>query len=132
MKDAGIHSINQAQNGLLLCPNCYASFDKLNHYIDYVDKKLVVKVVNYSNDPSNWEMRMDCLKAKRDINKKYLTDNRIALEMHKRACLIWRMVGGYESDDEEIDEDESDPVFQKEEMIIKWIASVDKLSSEVM
>ena len=154
MKDAGIHSMNQVQNGLLLCPNCYSSFDKLNHYIDYVDMKLVVKVVNYSNDPSNWEMRMNCLKAIRDINKKYLTDNRIAvenngemalyfninnqelqpsiiaLEMHKRACLIWRMAGGYESDDEEIDEDESDPVIQKEEMIIKWIASVDKLSSE--
>ena len=52
---------HQVQNGLLLCGNCHDEFDQLQRYVDVVDDKLVVKVVNHSvlgNDDKHrdWEI----------------------------------------------------------------------------
>ena len=43
---AGLKQKHQVQNGLLLCSICHGQFDKLKRYVDVVDDKLVVKVVN--------------------------------------------------------------------------------------
>jgi protein-arginine kinase activator protein McsA len=123
MEDTGIHSINQVQNGFLMCPNCNACFDSLDTYVDFVDMKFVVKQVNYANNQSEqkhtfWKIELDKLSMVRTISETYLHDDRkvvesngemalyfkqdnqalqpskIALEKHKTACLIWRMAGG--------------------------------------
>ena len=169
MKDAGIKSKNQVQNGLLLCKNCQGRFDRLKWYVDYVDMKFVVKVVNFSNDTSDkkqkseenlteWEVEVRNLKVLRDSCKNDLSDNRkpvesngemalyfnqndqelqpsrIALERHKTACLIWRMAGGAESEDEDYDDDGEDfvPVFSKPASIREWMESSDTLFNEKM
>ena len=50
---AGLIQKHQIENGLLLCGNCYDEFDQLQRYVDVVDDKLVVKVVNYSIIPND-------------------------------------------------------------------------------
>ncbi len=45
---AGLTQKHQVQNGFLLCKVCHGEFDQLQQYVDVVDDKLVVKVVNYS------------------------------------------------------------------------------------
>ncbi|OAJ37316.1 hypothetical protein BDEG_21351 [Batrachochytrium dendrobatidis JEL423] len=128
---AGLAQKHQVQNGLLLCSGCHIEFDSLKQYVDVVDNKLVVKVVNETNDPTsekhmNWERAVRNLRALRIANEEdwaridnrqavesngemalyfvlgdpTLQPNRDALEFHKTACLIWRMAGGAESDDE--------------------------------
>ncbi|EGF82855.1 hypothetical protein BATDEDRAFT_23076 [Batrachochytrium dendrobatidis JAM81] len=79
---AGLTQKHQIQNGLLLCINCHDQFGKLKQYVDVVDDKLVIKVINETNDLTS------------DKHKKN------ALELHKTTCLIWCMAGGVESDDE--------------------------------
>jgi hypothetical protein len=50
--------------------------------------------------------------------------NRDALELHKAACLIWRMAGGAESEDEHCpDDDEYVPVDYRSKSIEKWMDS---------
>ena len=54
--------------------------------------------------------------------------NRKALEFHKTACLIWRMAGGAEEDDDYSEDDYDDVVdifvnYQGKDDIIKWIDS---------
>ncbi|KAJ8323127.1 hypothetical protein O5D80_008185 [Batrachochytrium dendrobatidis] len=49
-----------------------------------------------------------------------------ALEFHKTACLIWRMAGGVESDDEYCPYDDDDgctPVDYQSKNIEKWMES---------
>ena len=41
------------QNGLLLCKNCHGEFDALKRYVDVAGDKLVLKVVNETNDPND-------------------------------------------------------------------------------
>ena len=123
MAAAGIRDKNQVQNGLLLCIGCLISFDRLQIYLDVVEEKLVVKVVNYTNDPTNekhllWKAHVKSLKIARQGQEEYFHDgrkavepngemalyfhqnneeiqpNRIALERRKTACLIWKMAGG--------------------------------------
>ena len=181
MKDAGFKSKNQVQNGLLLCIKCHNKFDRLKWYVDYVDMKFVVKVVNFSNDTSDkkqtieekqtsdkeqtsdkklteWKYEVEDLKVLRDRRKirhkddrktvesngemaLYFNQNdhelqpsRIALERHKTACLIWRMAGGAESEDEDYDDDGEDfvPVFSKPASIREWMESSDTLFNEKM
>jgi hypothetical protein len=129
---AGITQKHQVQNGLLLCGNCHDEFDILKRYVDVVDDKLVVKVVNETNDENdvNYKSATKGLKGSRRDQLEFLPDNRQpietngemalyfvenypnklpnrnALEFHKTACMIWRMGGGAETDDEYCSDDE--------------------------
>jgi hypothetical protein len=129
LRRAGLEHKHQVQNGLLLCNKCHSQFDKLKRYVDLIDDKLVIKVVNETNDTESdkhkdWEIATDFLQSIRRTGQKYLLDgrtavetngemalyfvqndpnlqpNRKALEFHKTACLIWRMAGGAEPDEE--------------------------------
>lgn len=50
---AGITQKREVQNVLLLCGNCHDEFDLLKRYVDFIDDKLVVKVVNETNDEND-------------------------------------------------------------------------------
>ena len=52
-KRVGLSQKHQVQNGMLLCIMCHRLFAKLKRYLDFVDDKLVVKVVNETNDKSH-------------------------------------------------------------------------------
>lgn len=47
---AGLSHKHLVQNELLLCSNCHDRFGSLRRYVDVVDDKLVVKVVNETDD----------------------------------------------------------------------------------
>jgi hypothetical protein len=49
LQRAGLTQKHQVQNGLLLCRNYHDTYDLLKRYVDVVDGKLVVKVVNETN-----------------------------------------------------------------------------------
>jgi hypothetical protein len=154
---AGLTQKHQVQNGLLLCSNCHDDFDQLKRYVDVVDDKLVVKVVNYSvlgNDDKHrdWIDAVETLKDTRLGKQRRLPEfssrqavepngemalcfvlnnatrlpNRDALEFHKAACLIWRMAGGAESEDEHCPDDADDyiPVDYQSKSIEKWVDSI--------
>ena len=140
LQRAGLIQKHQVQNGLLLCNKCHSQFDKLKRYVDVENEKLVVKVVNETNDTKSekhrdWEITFGKLKNDRLFMERYWSDgrqavegngemalyfvqnnptklpNRQALEFHKAACLIWRMAGGAEPDEEYCsDDDEVAPV----------------------
>lgn len=123
---SGLKQKHQVQNGLLLCAVCHGEFDALKRYVDVVDDKLVVKVVNETNDENDvsYKSATKGLKGSRRDQLEFLPDNRQpieangemalyfvqnnptklpnqkALEFHKTACLIWRMAGGGEPDEE--------------------------------
>jgi hypothetical protein len=134
---AGLSQKHQVQNGLLLCKICHSQFDKLKRYVDADGDKLVVKVVNETNDETSnkhkeWKDNVRMLKLVRsgwqenwtDIDNRQAVEtngemalyfvqndpttlpNRNALEFHKAACLIWRMAGGAEMDEEYCSDDE--------------------------
>lgn len=136
----GLEQKHQVQNGLLLCAICHGEFDALKRYVDVVNDKLVVKVVNETDDPENakyieWKRALRDLKMSRQVREEdwfdidsrqainsdgeleldflnnipSLLPNLKALEFHKAACLIWRMAGGAEPD-EEYCSDEDEPV----------------------
>jgi hypothetical protein len=125
---AGLKQKHQVQNGLLLCALCHGEFDGLKRYVDVVDDMLVVKVVNETNDDANLDW-MDAVESIKDIrsgrqrrfsefknrevvtsngemvlyfmkNNPLILPNREALKFHKAACLIWRMAGGAEPEEE--------------------------------
>ncbi|EGF79661.1 hypothetical protein BATDEDRAFT_25353 [Batrachochytrium dendrobatidis JAM81] len=106
-----------------------AKFGKLKQYVDVVDDKLVIKVINETNDLTSdkhkkWIETIEDLKVIRRTRQKRWTDNRQtvesnsemtlyfihnnltrlpnrnALELHKTTCLIWCIAGGAEFDDE--------------------------------
>jgi hypothetical protein len=142
LQRAGLTQKHQVQNGLLLCNKCHSQFDKLLLYVDVVDDKLVLKVVNQTNDPTdgNWQSMMDRLRYAREGELRIqnnvackdgrvavesdgemalyfvhdnpsILPNRDALDFHKAACLIWRMAGGAEPDEDEYcSDDEQGPV----------------------
>ena len=156
---AGLKQKHQVQNGMLLCIKCHGEFDQLKRYVDVVDDKLVVKVVNYSvlgNDDKHrdWIDAVETLKDTRLGKQRRLPEfssrqavepngemalyfvlnnptklpNRQALEFHKAACLIWRMAGGAESEDEHCPDDDDDyryyvPVDYRSKSIEKWMDS---------
>ncbi|KAK6098740.1 hypothetical protein MT418_8436 [Batrachochytrium dendrobatidis] len=151
---AGLAQKHQIQNGLLLCINCHSRFGKLRQYVDVVDDKLVIKVINETNDPTsekhmNWIETIEDLEVIRRTRQKRWIDNRQAvesngemalyfvlgdptlqpnrnaLEFHKTACLIWRIAGGAESDDEycPYDDDGCTPVDYRSKSIEKWMDS---------
>jgi hypothetical protein len=139
LERAGLTRKHQVQNGLLLCKMCHSRFDSLKRYVDVVEGQLVLKVVNVTDDEANqeWidatetikEVRTGKLKRIEEFSNRkavepngemglYFVDNnpatlptRKALGFHKTACLIWRMAGGAESDEEYCsDDDEMMPV----------------------
>jgi hypothetical protein len=59
------------------------------------------------------------------LNNATRLPNRNALEFHKAACLIWRMAGGAESEDEHCPDDDDDyvPVDYRSKSIEKWMDS---------
>ena len=59
------------------------------------------------------------------LNNATRLPNRDALEFHKAACLIWRMAGGAESDDEHCPDDDDGyvPVDYRSKSIEKWMDS---------
>ncbi|OAJ45434.1 hypothetical protein BDEG_28574 [Batrachochytrium dendrobatidis JEL423] len=145
---------HQIQNGLLLCIKCHDQFGKLKQYVDVVDDKLVIKVINETNDLTSdkhkkWIETIEDLKVIRRTRQKRWIDNRQtvesnsemtlyfihnnltrlpnrnALELHKTTCLIWRMAGGVESDDEycPYDDDGCTPVDYQSKSIEKWMDS---------
>ncbi|EGF78479.1 hypothetical protein BATDEDRAFT_26531 [Batrachochytrium dendrobatidis JAM81] len=152
---SGLTQKHQIQNGLLLCIKCHSQFGKLRRYVDVVDDKLVIKVINETNDSTsdkhkNWERTVRVLKLIRSYMQERWTDNRQAvesndemalyfihnnptrlpnrnaLEFHKTTCLIWRMAGGVESDDEYCPYDDDDgctPVDYRSKSIEKWMDS---------
>ncbi|KAI8833809.1 hypothetical protein BJ741DRAFT_689801 [Chytriomyces cf. hyalinus JEL632] len=135
----GLESEHQVQNGLLLCSRCYPAFGALQRYVDVVNGKLVVKVMNQTknkNDPTYLE-RLGYLRAYRTEGSKYqrnagkdvrnsdgemelysvqadpgLQPNLTALALHKTACLIWTMAGGANEDFDEccMDDDDEEQV----------------------
>jgi hypothetical protein len=145
---------HQVQNGLLLCVKCHAEFDALKRYVDVVDDKFIVKVVNETDDRNSekyreWEDVTRLLKGNRllweekwaPVDKRsavtsagemqiyFLTGdqsllpNKSALEFHKTACLIWRMAGGGESDDEYCPDEEVlfVPAGYDDNKVRKWL-----------
>ena len=152
----GLEQKHQVQNGLLLCVKCHREFDALKRYVDVVDDKLVVKVVNETNDTTSdnhqeWldakeviifvregQSRLksnltckDGRKAAEAIGEMalYFVDNNLsklpnrkALEFHKTACLIWRMAGGAESDEESCPDNDDDYIAMDYRLkdIQKW------------
>ena len=150
---AGLEQKHQVQYGLLLCSNCHIEFDALKRYVDVVNDKLIVMVVNETNDAKNLEWIDACgsitaLRSQKqttyeefrsrqvvnndgDMELYFLNNdetklpNRIALDFHKIACLIWRMAGGAEPDKEYCPDDdhppEYDPTYSSTKRIQKWI-----------
>jgi hypothetical protein len=137
LQRAGLTQKHQIQNGLLLCNNCHSQFDKLKRYVDVDGDKLVVKVVNETNDETSdkhkeWKEIVEDLEVIRKAREKRWTNidnrkavetngemalyfiqnipnklpNRNALEFHKAACMIWKMAGGAEKDEEYCSDDE--------------------------
>jgi hypothetical protein len=53
LQRAGLEDKHQVQNGLLLCSVCHGRFDALKRYVDVVGDKLVLKVVNETNDKAD-------------------------------------------------------------------------------
>jgi uncharacterized protein YfkK (UPF0435 family) len=135
LRDAGVAHKYHLQNGLLLCKNCHDKFDLLKSYVDFIDDKPVLKIVNKTNDPNDFEHSNNVEKLKdirrglKSRNEKFsnrevteangelglyfMSDDaeklpsRKALEFHRTACLIWRMAGGAEpADYDDYDEDE--------------------------
>lgn len=154
LERAGLTQKHQVQNGLLLCSNCHDDFDRLQRYVDVVDEKLVVKLINNSALPNDhkhteWERAVRDLKGARRLREEDWTDrqavepngevalyfvrnnatklpNRAALKFHKAACLIWRMSGGAESEDEHSSNDDHEghvSVDYRTKGIEKWMDS---------
>ncbi|KAJ3317095.1 hypothetical protein HDV06_002077 [Boothiomyces sp. JEL0866] len=121
----GLQNRHQIQNGMLLCKICHSQFDKLKRYVDE----------SMTNDTTSekhrkWEKLVRNLRIDREKEQNDWTDgrqaildnsemplyfvdinesiqpNRAALAFHKTACLIWRMAGGAETEDEECSDDE--------------------------
>ncbi|KAK5669379.1 hypothetical protein QVD99_003775 [Batrachochytrium dendrobatidis] len=93
---AGLAQKHQVQNGLLLCIKCHSRFDKLERYVDVVDNKLVVKVVNHSvllNDDKhmNWIEAIESLKDTRFGKQRRLPEfsNRQAVESNGEMALYF-------------------------------------------
>jgi 5-methylcytosine-specific restriction endonuclease McrA len=155
----GLKQKHQVQNRLLLCSNCHIEFDALKKYVDVVDDKFIVKVVNETDDASNLDWIAACgsitvlRSQKQTIYEEFgsrqvvnqdgemelyfltadqsLFPNKSALEFHKTACLIWRMAGGGESDDEYCPDEEVlfVPAGYDVNKVRKWLMnSVDTLN----
>jgi hypothetical protein len=96
LQRAGLIQKHQVQNGLLLCNKCHDQFDKLKRYVDVVDDKLVIKVVNETNDESSdkhreWMRTIRDLRIARAGREEDWTefDNRQAVDQNGESALCW-------------------------------------------
>ena len=96
LQRAGLTLKHQVQNGLLLCQICHGQFDKLKRYVDVFDDKLVVKVVNETNDTTSdkhieWIITVNYLKEQRMILERTWIgiDNRKAVEINGELALYF-------------------------------------------
>ncbi|KAJ3016918.1 UNVERIFIED_CONTAM: hypothetical protein HDU68_011950 [Siphonaria sp. JEL0065] len=135
---AGLKQKHQVQNGLLLCGNCHNEFNVLKRYFEVIGEQLVLKVVNENErdeeKTTEWRRNIRNLRGIRvlreedwaTIDRRQATNpvgemalyfvntnptiqpNKLALEFHKAACLIWKMAGGAEEDEEECPDDNYD------------------------
>ncbi|OAJ37686.1 hypothetical protein BDEG_21682 [Batrachochytrium dendrobatidis JEL423] len=76
---SGLTQKHQIQNGLLLCIKCHDQFGKLRQYVDVVDDKLVIKVINETNDSTSdkhkkWIETIEDLKVIRRTRQKRWID----------------------------------------------------------
>jgi hypothetical protein len=88
---AGLTQKHQVQNGLLLCSICHSQFDKLKRYVDFADDKLVVKVVNETNDEGdeNFVEIVGAIKANRNFYGIKWNDKRQAMENNGEMALYF-------------------------------------------
>lgn len=154
---AGISEMHHLQNGLLLCVKCHLCFDDLTFYVDSTDEqnRMLFKAVNPTDDDTYtpWQLRTRSVQYSRLANQPDFTDGRVptdedgemrlwfanteentlpsklALDLHKRACLIWRMAGGADPDDADscdLDDDYSPAAPQDDlkDRIITWNSTV--------
>ena len=153
LRRVGLTDKHVIQNGLLLCIKCHSQFAKLKRYVDVVDDKLVVKVVEESNDKliargmkatrSDWSQILgkdrkitednDEMALYFKDNDEALQPNRAALLFHKTSCMIWKLAGGAEIDDEQCSlDDEDDFVKPSVHMQLKDIQKWQKSSATVI
>jgi 5-methylcytosine-specific restriction endonuclease McrA len=138
-QQAGIREKHhQVQNSLLLCVKCHREYGALKRYVDVVDGKFILKVVNSSNDDQNmeWKRAVRNIKVLRQAqeedwagiddrkavdadgemqvffvsNDVLVQPNHVALKSHKAACHIWRMAGGAEPQEESCPDDDFDAI----------------------
>ena len=57
-----------SQNGLLLCKNCHDEFGHLKYYVEFFDGKLVIKIVNKTNDTTS-DKHMEWIDTVRYLNE---------------------------------------------------------------
>ncbi|KAJ3344682.1 hypothetical protein HDU83_004940, partial [Entophlyctis luteolus] len=138
---ANLDSIYRVQNGILLCKVCHGEFDALHYYFDVVDGCLVAKVVNLTNDRNREYVNIigkiehnrngfilrdpefagrNALDANNELLVSFVDDNtanhpnHTALAFHKAACLIWKMAGAADyNDDDGMDEGSVDSLLAK-------------------
>ncbi|TPX43865.1 hypothetical protein CcCBS67573_g10437 [Chytriomyces confervae] len=154
LERAGMRSVFQVQNGVLLCARCHILFDALEQYIDVVDGRLIAKIVNRTNDPNDKEYLRDLeyLTVIRAIRKKYqhhadITDspsempvyiplddetthpNHTALAFHKAACLIWKLAGAGAVNEDDWSGDCEDDVENRLAMVASRLEDLLKTST---
>ncbi|TPX58207.1 hypothetical protein CcCBS67573_g09183 [Chytriomyces confervae] len=153
LERAGMHSVFQVQNGVLLCSACHRSFDALKQYIDVVDGCLIAKIVNTTNDPNDKEYLRDLerLTGIRAIHKKYqyhadiadlpselpvyiplddetMHPNHTALAFHKVACMIWKLAGAGAVNEDDWSGDGEDEVENRLAMVASRLEDLEKTS----
>ncbi|KAI8831647.1 hypothetical protein BJ741DRAFT_616519 [Chytriomyces cf. hyalinus JEL632] len=151
-----MHSVFQAQNGVLLCANCHRSFDALKRYIDVVDGRLIAKIVNRTNDHNDedYPRSLEDLTVNRAIHKKYqrhaaIADsgcempvsipfddvtkhpNHTALAFHKAACLIWKLASAGAVNEDDWSGDDEEEVEYRLAMVASTLEDLEKTSGWV-
>jgi hypothetical protein len=159
LERAGLYDKHQVQNGLLLCATCHKEFDALKYYVDVVNDNFVFKVVNPTNDDNDprWKATVEEIQDNRapkekqwiGVDNRKATDsmgemlvyfvkhdpsiqpNKMALNFHKIACLIWRSAGGAETEEESFDHDQDiDAIRVSIEKVRNWVSSETLLNFE--
>ena len=76
-KQAGLSQKHETQNGLLLCAYCHEVFDLLRRFVDVMDGKVAVKIVNETSDVCNlhWHRAMLITQSSRNIKRKLFWNN---------------------------------------------------------
>ncbi|KAJ3223183.1 hypothetical protein HDU78_011405 [Chytriomyces hyalinus] len=153
LQRAGMRSVYQVQNGVLLCANCHILFDALKQYIDVVDGRLFAKIVNRTNDPNDEDYLRDLeqLTGNRANQKKYqhhagiadlpselrvyiplkdetMHPNHTALAFHKAACLIWKLAGAGAVNEDDWSGDGEDEVENRLAMVASRLQDLEKTS----
>ncbi|KAI8841454.1 hypothetical protein BJ741DRAFT_594239, partial [Chytriomyces cf. hyalinus JEL632] len=92
-----MYSLFQMHNDILVYPTCHRVFDALKRYIDVVDGRLLVKVINRTNDKDYLRKKYQKYAAIPDSGSELLVyipfddvtthPNHTALAFHKAACL---------------------------------------------